>query len=123
MNPAQLQATLFEKIKSAMDDNISMVDEVAELLNVSSDSAYRRIRGEKIIPFDELLILAGKYGISLDEFLGIDGKQLPFHYSNLSTQGGEVFFLDLIQNLQHQQIAFSDSALPLLDSASKYLST
>jgi len=31
-----------------------MADEVAELLNISNDSAYRRIRGEKLLYFGEL---------------------------------------------------------------------
>ncbi len=47
MDQPSVQQVFFQHIKSNLADHLSMVDEVAELLNISNDSAYRRIRGEK----------------------------------------------------------------------------
>jgi hypothetical protein len=43
---AQLQ--FFKHIKSILPAHLSLVDAVADVLEVSNDSAYRRIRGETL---------------------------------------------------------------------------
>ncbi len=54
---SQLQINLFNHIKSVMPSNLSFVDEIADVLDISNDSAYRRIRGEKQVScLDEDLI-------------------------------------------------------------------
>lgn len=63
------QLLFFQHIKSILPEHISFVDEIADLLGVSNDSAYRRIRGEKHISLDEMQKLAGHYKISIDQFL------------------------------------------------------
>jgi hypothetical protein len=40
-----MQQLFFHHIKERMPDHLSLVDEVAELLNMSNDSAYRRFAG------------------------------------------------------------------------------
>ena len=47
MTPADIQGNFFKQIKQNLPAHLSLADEVAELLNISQDSAYRRIRGEK----------------------------------------------------------------------------
>jgi hypothetical protein len=61
-----LQQSFFQEIKQTMPGHLSMVDEVANLLNISTDSAYRRIRNEKALSLEETKILAGHFKISLD---------------------------------------------------------
>lgn len=58
--------------------HISLVDEVAELLNISNDSAYRRIRGEKPLGLDELQVLCNKFQVSLDQLLHIQNNTVIF---------------------------------------------
>lgn len=77
-NPKQVQQLLFSQIKTALPGNISFADEMAELLQVSPDSAYRRIRGETLLTLDEMMLLCGKYSISLDSLLHINGNSLVF---------------------------------------------
>jgi hypothetical protein len=55
-----------------------MVDEVADLLNISNDSAYRRIRGEKPIALEEMQKLATHFKISLDQFLHLNSDSFIF---------------------------------------------
>ena len=49
MDTSNIQVLLFQHIKQALPAHVSMVDEIADLLHISNDSAYRRIRGEKEI--------------------------------------------------------------------------
>ena len=69
MLSTELQVSFFKKIKEIVPPHVALVDDIAELLNISNDSAYRRIRGEKPLAFDEIQILAAHYEISLDQFL------------------------------------------------------
>ena len=71
MQAIELQTAFFRHLKGKLPNHLSMVDEVAVLLNISNDSAYRRIRGEKTLAFDEIQILADHYRVSLDRFLGL----------------------------------------------------
>ena len=48
------QLRFFQFIKSKVSANIAFVDEIADLLSISNDSAYRRIRADKPISFDDL---------------------------------------------------------------------
>ncbi|MBS1919916.1 MAG: hypothetical protein JST17_06670 [Bacteroidetes bacterium] len=71
MNTEELQQQLFNEIKRKLGENASVADEVAKLLAISSDSAYRRIRGEKMISLDELYKICIHYKISLDQMMDI----------------------------------------------------
>ena len=46
MDASQLQQEFFKMIKSSMPPGSSAIDEIAQVLNVSVDSVYRRMRGE-----------------------------------------------------------------------------
>ena len=78
MDVNQTQQLFFNHIKSKLPLHLSFVDEVAELLNISNDSAYRRIRGEKPIGLDEVQILCNKYKVSLDHLLHIQSDTVIF---------------------------------------------
>ena len=69
MESNQLQQAFFNHVKSKLPTHLSLVDEVAFLLNISNDSAYRRIRGEKMISFEEISKLASHFKLSVDQLL------------------------------------------------------
>lgn len=71
MNATELQQHLFATIKSKIPEHLSAPEEIAKMLEVSVDSVYRRIRGEKAITLDELHLLCDHYKISLDQLLNI----------------------------------------------------
>jgi hypothetical protein len=81
------QQLFFNHIKSKLPVHFSFVDEVADVLNISNDSAYRRIRGEKPLGLDELQVLCNKYQVSLDQLLQLKTNTVVFtddrvdHYS------------------------------------------
>jgi len=71
MNINEIQQQLFQIIKTRIPAEASVADEIAKFLNISSDSAYRRMRGEKQITFEELYMLATNFRISLDQLMNI----------------------------------------------------
>ena len=56
-----LQKLFLDLIKGKSKTNSSFVDDLADLLAVSKDSAYRRIRGETPLQFDEIRKLSIEY--------------------------------------------------------------
>ncbi|HMJ46872.1 MAG TPA: helix-turn-helix domain-containing protein [Ferruginibacter sp.] len=78
MEQLQAQQLFFNHIKSKLPAHLSLVDEVAELLNISNDSAYRRIRGDKPIALDEIQVLCNNYKVSLDQLLQINTDTVIF---------------------------------------------
>jgi hypothetical protein len=75
-----IQSVFLQQVRSKLDPNVSFADELAENLNISRDSAYRRIRGETILSLDEAKILCLRYGVSLDTLLTGHSSMVPFHY-------------------------------------------
>jgi len=63
------QELLLKKIRNSIPANISIVDELADLLSISNDSVYRRLRGETALSIDELVRICKTYNFSFDEFI------------------------------------------------------
>jgi hypothetical protein len=63
------QAVLMQRIKDALPPNMSLVDELADLLKVSNDSAYRRMRGETQLSIEEIALICKHFRISFDAFI------------------------------------------------------
>ena len=78
MESSSAQQLFFQYIKGKIPPHSSMVDEVAELLNIRNDSAYRRIRADKPISFEELQKLCVHYKVSLDQFLNLQSDTFIF---------------------------------------------
>jgi hypothetical protein len=77
-DPKEIQQQLFQQVKAALPGHVAVVDEVAELLQLSADSAYRRIRGEKMLTLDEMALLCRKYHLSIDSLLHLNGSSIVF---------------------------------------------
>src|SRR3954453_2730604 len=78
MESNELQQIFFQHIKSKLSPHLSLVDEVADLLDISNDSAYRRIRGEKQVTFEEIQKLSDRFKISLDQVLNLKNDSMMF---------------------------------------------
>jgi len=81
--PINIQKVLFETIKNNLPPHLSLVDEVAEVLSISPDSSYRRIRGDKQLSLFEAEKLAKHYNLSLDNLMGIVSDSVTFRSSYL----------------------------------------
>lgn len=78
MTESNLQKQLFAYLKDILPSHVSLVDTLAELLDISYDSVYRRIRGEKPITLDEVKIICDKFNLSLDQVLQLNSSQILF---------------------------------------------
>jgi plasmid maintenance system antidote protein VapI len=99
MNPSTVQLLFFQHLKTQLPPHLSMVDEIAEILGISTDSAYRRIRGEKPIDLEETHKLCHHYKISMDHLLNLQSDAFIFSGS-LSDNNAEVDFERWLQSLQ-----------------------
>ena len=79
MTTEELQQQVFQTIKSKIPPHLSAAEEIAGILDISADSAYRRLRGEKTISLDELYKLCVHYHISLDQMLNIQTGAILFN--------------------------------------------
>ena len=89
METNQLQQQLFSFLKDSIPPHLSLVDELCDLLNLSHDSVYRRIRGEKPITLAELKIICEKYHISLDQLLQLENESVLFDAPGLNGMPAE----------------------------------
>ncbi|MDR1737995.1 MAG: hypothetical protein LBR66_04145 [Candidatus Symbiothrix sp.] len=77
------QRKLFEVFRG-LQGKYLLVDRVSKILNISEDSAYRRIRGETELSFTELERLCLAFGVPFEKVLNIETpyRTLPFQYYN-----------------------------------------
>lgn len=101
MNQPGVQQIFFQHIKSNLAAHLSLVDEVADLLNISNDSAYRRIRGEKPLSFEEIKVLCGHYQISLDQLFHLNNDSILFNgpLANKDNFGFEMYLEHFLKQL------------------------
>lgn len=70
-------------LRERIPDDASFVHEIAEILCISYDSAYRRIRGEKALDIIDLHKLASAFNVSVDKLFKLEDKRLLFDYFTL----------------------------------------
>lgn len=97
------QEFLFQRIKELLPPNESVVDRVAEVLHVSADSAYRRIRGETLLVLDEARELCSRFGISLDQLQQVKNGSTLFQNIRIDVKNYsyEKFLSDLIKQVEY----------------------
>ena len=77
MDSTEIQIQLFNQIRSLLPAHISLSEKIASVLDISIDSSYRRIRGEKELSFEELSRICIEFNTSLDQILNLgEGKVL-----------------------------------------------
>ena len=103
MSSYQAQEFLFQRIKELLPPHISLVDAVAEVLHISSDSAYRRIRGETPVVLDEVKELCLHYKISLDQLLDVRSGSVLFQNVriNVHNYSYETYLADLLKQVDY----------------------
>lgn len=121
MNINDIQQQLFQLIKTRLPAEASMADEIAKLLNISSDSAYRRMRVEKLISIEELYLLCTSYRISLDQLMNIQTGGFLFQGNlvNPKTFGFDQYLMNMMHTLAYfnsfntKEIYYSCKDMPI----------
>ncbi|MBI3511455.1 MAG: hypothetical protein HY064_12390 [Bacteroidetes bacterium] len=119
-----VQSQFIKKLKETVSSNTSLVDEMADLLSVSTDSAYRRIRGETALTIDEVTKLCTHYRIPFD-FVGKPeksfGSTVTFHYHHLSDdlENFRGYLMNILNDMKRikaadqKEIIFSGVDIPI----------
>ncbi len=92
-----VQKAFVQKLKELAPANTSLAEEIAELLNVSADSAYRRLRGETAISLDEAVTLCTHFKIPFSAFTETLAGLVTFRYRHLDEN--EESFYQYLQSL------------------------
>lgn len=90
------QKALFEQIKQKVSPSLTLVHEVSEVLGLSYDSTYRRIRGDQFLSFDELLKLSEHYGLSIDQLCFKNDSNKVITFDAFLLEPGKYRFKDWI---------------------------
>lgn len=70
---------LIDEIKRRLPEDSKIADVLMDALDLSRESAYRRLRNEVLFTFEEIAVLAADFGISLDNLVGVEiQKSKPF---------------------------------------------
>ncbi|HNW98324.1 MAG TPA: helix-turn-helix transcriptional regulator [Bacteroidales bacterium] len=119
--PDSLQQNFIDSIKHSLSANLSLVDELAELLGLSTDSVYRRIRGETTFTFDEIIKICNAYHISFDSFCKQENDIVSFTYSHLTNDVSFIIEylqrilndMKIIDNAKEKEIIYTAEDIPL----------
>jgi len=105
MDVSKLQQELFQVIKSSVPSHLSVTEEIAKVLDVSADSVYRRMRGEKTISLDEVYKLCSHYKISMDQLMNLQAGAFMFrgHFLNSKTFRFHDYLKNAVRDLGYMQ--------------------
>lgn len=103
MKEKPAQENLFQLIKGKLSSRETLIDVVSDLLHVSTDSAYRRIRGETPLLLDEAKLLCTHFDISLDRLFEMKSNAVVFNpiLVNNNNYTFENYLSDLQKSLQY----------------------
>lgn len=74
------QSILIEQCKERIGAK-NLASELSDLLGVNSDAAYRRMRGDTALTFDEIQKVCLRFNISFDSVINYQGRLVPFQFN------------------------------------------
>lgn len=78
------QDEFMELINSRFPKKLDAVEYLSQLLHLGKDAVYRRLRGEKTLTYDEVVLLAKDLNISLDNLIFKEANIIPFTFNGLN---------------------------------------
>ncbi len=121
MPSSQAQEFLFQRIKEMLPPSASLTDTVSEILHLSNDSTYRRIRNETPLVLEEAKQLCEHFHLSLDQVLHIKTNSILFENIRINNQyySYEKYLSDLtnlaqyINSFSQKEIIYLTKDVPL----------
>ncbi len=113
------QIILMQKIKECLPKNISFVDELGDVLKISNDSAYRRIRGQTDLTIEEITSLCKHFKFSFDSFINNSNNNfVSFSHHQLSSHVSSFNeYLESIKNDLDQVMKFPENERQVIYAA------
>jgi hypothetical protein len=94
---SSIQKQMLDIIKDLVPDKYSLVNELADILNISTDSVYRRLRNETLLNIDEIQLLCQHFNLSFDSLTGNDQTGLiSFRYQTVQNRNDFINYLKSI---------------------------
>ena len=96
------QENLISRINASLPAGQSLAPILADLLDVSMDSAYRRISGKTVFSLDESVKIAEHFSISLDSLKNPNQLNASISFTQLDSkvESFKVYLEGLLQNLK-----------------------
>ncbi len=121
MQDSTIQQRLLGLVQDQIPDKYSLVFELSELLGISSDSVYRRLRCETLLDITEVQKICLHYNISFDSVCGCEGSGLvSFQYQPIKELSDfNNWFLALandlkaLQNKENTHIIYAAIDIPI----------
>ena len=118
-NPIQIK--FFERLRTSVPANISLAADIAEILEISADGAYRRMRGESVLSMDELVLLCRHYKVSPDLVVHAEDTGASFTFRKLvdKAEGLKEYINSILEDMQTiyasnpKQIIYAANDLPV----------
>jgi hypothetical protein len=119
-NSEDIQTRLMLKLKSSIPHYLSLAEEIADVLELSNDSAYRRIRGESALSIDEVMKICKHFRISFDSLVAAESGAASFNYSPVRCRADLLHYLggirdDMLKILhsEHKSITYASFDVPI----------
>ncbi len=121
MTSRQFQSLLFEKVRAEIPEHESMIDHLTEVLSISRDSGYRRLRNETALTFDEAITLSRRFNISLNSIAGhsentaVFQRQRPIqtYEDYLQHNRNSLAMLEKIRSCKGHSMTYSAKDIPI----------
>ncbi len=120
----EMQELFIKHLKNAVPASVSLADDIADLLKISNDSAYRRLRNETVLSLDETYKICKHYRISADAIFSKQTNAVTCNYIKLtdSAENFESYLLSLenqlkqISKAENAKIIYAAEEIPIFHS-------
>lgn len=116
----KIQERLFDRVSKILPSSISLVDSLADILGISIDSAYRRLRGETLLSIHETSLICKTLNISFDSLFDGKGNFVTFDFTRMSDEESYKKYLRsiinelrMISESENKQIIYAAEDIPL----------
>ena len=114
MDKKSIQKKLLATVKDVSSINSSYIEELADILEISTDSVYIRLRGETDLTAQEAALICKHYRISFDNLIEVNDNSVSFNFKMIRSEDDFLYFF---QKMKTDLIAINQSELPLLTYA------
>ena len=120
----KIQNHFINRFKEVLPPGVGLAEEIADVLGVSIDSSYRRIRGETELTIEEIYKISKKYAISIDQVFSNQNDTVTFSYTKLtdSEQNFEIYLnrllghLTTLKKFENRKIFYVAEEIPIFYS-------
>lgn len=117
-----IQSHIFSQIREKLKEEVSLVDYLSDLLNLSTDATYRRIRGDKELSLSEVVTICTHFNISIDSAIDISSNDAVFKYKPLdlnSIADYQIYMNELrahitdLRAAKHKEVTIAANDIPV----------